>query len=178
MKEVEAVNAADMMESYKMQLVATAVALLVYFILKYIITKIIAGVGRKFNYPKGRIKMMSKMVNGILFIILTAELLFIWGVDQEEMIYFTTSLLAVMGIAFFAQWSIISNITSTLIIYFRHPVRMGDTITVLDKDYQIEGRISDIGIFFLTIKTNDDEEITMPSNVFMQKLILKKTSRK
>ncbi len=118
--------------------------------------------------------MVNKMVNGIFFIVLTGITLFIWGVDQDQLVYFTTSLLTVVGIAFFAQWSIISNITSTLIIYFNHPVRVGDAITVLDKDYQIEGRITDISIFFLTLKTDEGEEITMPSNVFMQKLIKKK----
>ena len=116
------------------------------------------------------------MVNGILFMILAALVMFIWGVDQDDLMYFTTSLLAVVGIAFFAQWSIMSNVTSTLIIYFSHPVRLGETITVLDKDYNVEGKISDIGIFFLTIKTKDMEEITMPSNVFMQKLVRKKVS--
>lgn len=164
------------METYRIQIVLTGVVLIGYFITKYVTNKIIGGVGRKFTYPKVRIKMVCKMINGILFIILTTLVLFIWGVDKDDLMYFTTSLLAVVGIAFFAQWSIISNVTSTVIIYFSHPVRLGDTITVLDKDYNIEGKISDIGIFFLTIKTNDNEEITMPSNVFMQKLVRKKLS--
>lgn len=164
------------MENYRIQIVLTAVALLGYVFTKYVTNKIIEGVGRKFSYPKVRVKMVCKMVNGILFMILAALVMFIWGVDQDDLMYFTTSLLAVVGIAFFAQWSIMSNVTSTLIIYFSHPVRLGETITVLDKDYNVEGKISDIGIFFLTIKTKDMEEITMPSNVFMQKLVRKKVS--
>ena len=43
----------------------------------------------------------------------------------------------------------------------------------MDKDFQIEGKLSDIGIFFITIKTKDNEKITVPSNVFMQKMIRK-----
>ena len=162
------------METNKTQLIATAVVLVVYLATKYITNKIIENVGKRFIYPTVRVKVVCKMVNGILFIILTTLILLIWGVDQNDFIYFTTSLLAVVGIAFFAQWSIVSNVTSTLIIYFGHPVRLGDTITVLDPDYNIEGKITDIGIFFLTIKTANNEEITMPSNVFMQKLIRKK----
>jgi small-conductance mechanosensitive channel len=165
------------MVEHRIQLVETIVAICLYFILKYFASKIICGVGSKFDYPKVRINMANKMVNAILFIILTSITLFIWGVDQDELVYFTTSLLTVMGIALFAQWSIISNITSALIIYFNHPVRIGDAITVMDKDYQIEGRILDVGIFFLTLRTEDDEEIIMPSNIFMQKMIRKKSGK-
>lgn len=80
-------------------------------------------------------------------------------------------MLTILGIAFFAQWSIISNITSSLIIFFNHPAKIGDEIIVFDKDYSIEGRISDIGVFFVIIKTVDGEKITIPSNVFTQKMI-------
>lgn len=159
---------------YKAQILETLVLLAIYFILKYIINKVISGVGRKFEYPKERVRMLQKIVNGNLFMILIGISLFIWGIERSQIVYFATSLLALIGIAFFAQWSIISNITSTVIIYFSHPVRVGDIISILDKDYQIEGRIVDIGIFFMTIKTEDKEEITLPSNIFMQKMVKKK----
>lgn len=165
------------MIEYKIQLVETIVALSIYFILKYIGSKIIRGAGKKFDYPQSRIKMVNNMVNAMLFIILTSFILSIWGVDQDELVYFTTSILTVIGIALFAQWSIISNITSTLIIYFNHPVRIGDSIMVMDNDYKIEGKVLDVGIFFLTLKTENDEEIIMPSNIFMQKMIRKKSNK-
>lgn len=158
---------------YKEQVLETLVLLAVYFIIKYITNKVISGVGRKFEYAKERVRMLQKIVNGNLFMILIGISLFIWGVERGQIVYFATSLLALIGIAFFAQWSIISNITSTVIIYFSHPVRVGDIISILDKDYQIEGRIVDIGIFFMTIKTEDKEEITLPSNIFMQKMVKK-----
>ncbi len=158
---------------YKDQILETLVLLTLYFIIKYITNKVINGVGRKFEYPKERVRMLQKIVNGNLFMVLIGISLFIWGVERSQIVYFATSLLALIGIAFFAQWSIISNITSTIIIYFSHPVRVGDFISILDKDYQVEGRIVDIGIFFMTIKTEAKEEITLPSNIFMQKMVKK-----
>jgi small-conductance mechanosensitive channel len=100
-------------------------------------------------------------------------LLFIWGVDRSELVFFISSLLTVLGIAFFAQWSIISNITSTLIIFFYHQVNIGDQIVILDKEFQIEGKISDIGVFFIVIKVAEEEYVSLPSNVFIQKMIKK-----
>ena len=77
-------------------------------------------------------------------------LLLIWGVDQSRLVVFITSLLTILGIAFFAQWSLISNITSTLVVYFNHPAKIGDTITVFDKNMISKGRFW-ILVFFLSL---------------------------
>ena len=103
-------------------------------------------------------------------------LIFVWGVDQSELLIFLSTILTVLGVAFFAQWSIISNITSTLIIFFNHPIKIGDHLTIMDKEYEIEGQLSDISIFFIIIKTKENKKITIPSNVFMQKMIKQGTS--
>jgi ABC-type antimicrobial peptide transport system permease subunit len=47
---------------------------------------------------------------------------------------FGWELLLLTGIAFFAQWSIISIITATLIIFFNHPAKMGDEIEIFDEN--------------------------------------------
>lgn len=120
---------------------------------------------------KTRGKVVKKGVNFIFLMVTLSILFFIWGVDQSELVVFISSFLAVLGIALFAQWSMLSNITSGIIIFFSHPVKLDDTICILDKDYQIEGRVSDIGLFFVIIKTKDGERVTVPSNVFVQKMI-------
>jgi small-conductance mechanosensitive channel len=97
----------------------------------------------------------------------------IWGIDQSKLLLFLSTVLTILGVAFFAQWSLISNITSTLIIFFNHPIKIGDYLTIMDKDFPIEGKLSDIGIFFITVKTKEGKKITLPSNVFMQKMIRK-----
>lgn len=71
----------------------------------------------------------------------------------------------------FAQWSILSNITAGIILFFNHSVRLDDTITVIDKDYEVQGRISDIGLFFVILKTKEGDQVSIPNNVFIQKMI-------
>jgi small-conductance mechanosensitive channel len=161
------------MDILTLRIIETAVVLIVYAAAKITTSRITDRLARKFQYQKPRVKIVKKLTTFILLIICGAFLLFIWGVKQSELLFFMSSLLTVLGIAFFAQWSIISNITSTIIIFVNHPVRIGDTITIMDKEYEIEGRISDIGIFFIDIKTASGDHITLPSNVFIQKMIKK-----
>ncbi|MDY0142340.1 MAG: mechanosensitive ion channel [Bacteroidales bacterium] len=161
------------MEEYKIQIIQTIVIIFVFFITKLVTKRIIGKVGLRFKYQSGRIKITNKIIGVLLLIILTIVLLVIWGIDQSELLFFLSTILTILGVAFFAQWSIISNITSTLIIFFNHPIKIGDSLTIMDKDYPIEGTLSDIGIFFIIIKTTDGKKITIPSNVFMQKMIKK-----
>ncbi|MFT4697776.1 MAG: small-conductance mechanosensitive channel [Flavobacteriaceae bacterium] len=162
------------MEEYQIQIIQTTVIIVSYIVINTVSQYIIKKVGVKFTYSKPRIKVIKKLIHLIYFVLIFNIILFIWGVDQSELMYFITSLLTVLGIAFFAQWSIISNITSSLIIFFNHPVNIGDTITIMDKDFNIEGQVSDVGIFFLSIRNNENEKITIPNNVFIQKMIKKK----
>ena len=74
-----------------------------------------------------------------------------------------------MGVASFAQWSILSNITAGIIIFFSYPFKIGDKIKIHDKDFPIEGEIDDIKAFYIVLRTIDGEMITYPNNLLMQK---------
>ena len=161
------------MEEYNFQIAETIFIILLFLIAKLTTKRIIGKVGIRFKYQSGRIKITNKIVGVLLLTLLTIILMIIWGVDQSELLVFLSTVLTILGVAFFAQWSIISNITSTLIIFFNHPIKIGDYLTIMDKDYQIEGKLSDIGIFFIIIKTKENKKITLPSNVFIQKMIRK-----
>lgn len=164
------------MEVYKIKIIETIIIILVFIATRLITKRIVIKVGNRFKYESGRIKITNKILGFLLLIILTAILMIIWGVDQSQLLLFLSTILTILGVAFFAQWSIISNITSTLIIFFNHPIKIGDSLTIIDKDYQIEGKLSDIGIFFIIIKTKENTKITIPSNVFMQKMIRKENN--
>ena len=161
------------MEEYKIQIIESVVSIIIVFIILKILQRIIDKAGTQYSYHKARVKIVKKVVSLTVYLALVGILLLIWGIAPSQLAAYIASLFTVIGIAFLAQWSIISNITSTLIIFFNHQVNIGDTIVILDKDFQVEGKISDIGIFFIIIKVNDNEYVSLPSNVFMQKMVKK-----
>ncbi len=166
------------MEDYRLQIIESVVSVIILIIISKILQRIIDRAGTKFSYHKTRIKIVKKVITFILYLVFVGILLLVWGIAPSQLAGYIASLFTVVGIAFLAQWSIISNITSTLIIFFNHQVNIGDTIVILDKDYQIEGKISDIGLFFIIIKLNDSEYVSLPSNVFMQKMVKKIKGRR
>jgi len=158
----------------QLKIIETLVLIAAFALVIFVTAKFVNKTVKNNLLKKVRGKIIKKVINLISLLVCSIIILIIWGVDQSELAVFIGSLLTVLGIALFAQWSILSNITSSIIIFFNHPVKLDDTITVIDKDYETEGRVSDIGVFFITLKTKEGEQITIPSNVFIQKMIKKK----
>ena len=123
----------------------------------------------KYNYSKYRIRPILKFVNLLIFTILIILIIAIWGVEKSKLLTFITSVLTVVGIALFAQWSILSNISSALIIFVSHPVKLGESVTILDKEFDIKGQVADIGLFYVILKIDTNERIMIPNNIFLQK---------
>ena len=119
-----------------------------------------------------RKKITMRIINLFSLIFMIIGLAAIWNIDRSQLMVFITSLITVLGIAFFAQWSILSNITSSLILFFKHPVKIGQRIRVLDKEYEIEGKLIDISFYFLYIKTDAGELVTIPTSVALQKTLI------
>lgn len=157
----------------EIQLVETAVAIALYVLIRLIILKSIEKTVAKGHIPASRVKLIKKATNLILLVIFITGILIIWGVNQSEIALFIGSVLTVVGIALFAQWSILSNITSGIILFFHHSVKMDQTIAIIDKDYEISGKVTDIGLFYVLLETEEGDEVSIPNTVFMQKMIKK-----
>jgi len=164
------------MDLITLKIIETAIAVVSYFILRLITTKFIDRTVSNSSMQKTRGKIVKKALNFLWLLMVAAFVLIVWGVNQTQLAYFIGSVLTVIGIAMFAQWSILSNITAGVILFFNHSVKLDDTITIVDKDFDIEGRVSDIGLFFVTLKTKHNEKISIPNNVFIQKMIKQKSN--
>ncbi len=156
------------------KILETGISILLFFLARIAMNRIIERTVNKKLLHKTRGKIIKKILQIILIAIVLIFIMIVWGVDQSELFMFMASVLTVLGIALFAQWSHLSNMTSGIIIFFSHSVKLDDTISIIDKDYEVEGRISDIGLFFVKLKTKQGEEVSLPNNVFLQKMIKKK----
>ncbi|UCC32162.1 MAG: mechanosensitive ion channel, partial [Phycisphaerales bacterium] len=76
-----------------------------------------------------------KKVFGLLWLFLFLIVLgFIWGFNFRELYVASAGIFALVGIAFFAVWSILSNITTSIIIFFKFPMKVGDTLRLPEAD--------------------------------------------
>ena len=162
------------MNLIEINILKSVIVIALYLLLRIVAIKSIDRTVTKNLLQKTRGKIIKKIIQIVLSTITLVTILTIWGVERSELFMFMASVLTVIGIALFAQWSLLSNITSGIIIFFNHSVKLDDTISIIDKDYEVNGRVSDIGIFFIKLKTKEGDEVSLPNNIFLQKMIKKK----
>lgn len=153
------------------QLLQTIIVLISLLGIKILLRSIIARLFKSLHMAAERKRIITKIINLFIIILGIVVLTAIWGVNPQQLTIFITSALTVLGVAFFAQWSILSNITSSLILFFNHPIRIGGKIKILDKEYPITGTVENISIFFLYIRTLEGELVTIPNTIVLQKTI-------
>jgi small-conductance mechanosensitive channel len=156
---------------YKLQFFETALVVAFLILVKIVARNSINRILSKFDFGVERKRISHKIVN--LFITLFALIFLagIWNIDRSQLMVFITSTITLVGVGFIAQWSILANVTSSLILFFNHPMRLGQEIQILDKEYDISGTLIDISFFFLYIKMEDGEIITIPNSVVLSKII-------
>ena len=159
----------------RLEIIETIVLIVAMISVKLATTKAIKRILSSLEFDLQRKRISQKIVN--LFILLVGGIILagIWNIDRKELFVFFTSVLTILGIAFFAQWSILSNITASLILFFNHPLRIGQFIQVFDKDYMVEGKLEDISFFFMHVRTKENQIVTIPNNLVLQRTILMKT---
>lgn len=159
------------MFGYSIEVVLTAAVLAAVVMIRFLSRSAISRALRKFNFSYQRRRITLKLINFIVGLLGLFLIISIWGVDKKDLFLFISSIVTVLGIAFFAQWSLLSNISAGLILFFNHPLKLGDTVKILDKDYPIEGEIMDIGYYFVHIQTAEGEKLTVPNSVLLQKVV-------
>jgi small-conductance mechanosensitive channel len=153
------------------KIIESLIVILIGTVLRVMITKSLRKIRLKFGFQRTRVLIINRIITFVIYATVIVIIAFVWGVDEKQLMVYISSFLTILGIAFFAQWSILSNITAGLILYINYPVKIGNSITVLEKDNNVSGEIKDIGAFFITLKTKEGELITMPNAMILQKNI-------
>ncbi len=153
------------------KIIESIIVIVLGTLLRMMITNSLRKIRIKFGFQKTRVLIINKVITFLVYTTVIVFIAFIWGVDEKQLLLFVSSFLTILGIAFFAQWSLLSNITAGLILYINYPVKIGDTITILEKDNNTTGKIIDIGAFYITLETPEKELITVPNSVLLQKNI-------
>lgn len=159
------------MRTEEVQIFETLAVLAVWVIVFFITNTIVNNTLKKTQLQRPRRKMIIKATNLFALIGALVVIAGIWGLEQKEIAVFASTILTALGIAFFAQWSLLSNITSSVMLFFNHPMKLGDTIRVMDKDYPFEGEVTEMTYFFVQLKTKSGEIITVPNSIVFQKAI-------
>lgn len=153
------------------KIIVSLIVLVSLLILRAIINVAIAKVARKNGINEARIRLMQRYVTVALFLIVLLIEASIFGTNLNDLALIFSSVFAVLGVGLFAIWSILSNITSGIIMFFNFPYKVGDKIEIHDKDFPIMAIIEDIRAFQIHLRLENGDLVTYPNNLMLQKAV-------
>ncbi|GGO85492.1 hypothetical protein GCM10011348_34150 [Marinobacterium nitratireducens] len=154
------------------QILATTGVAIGYFVVSHLIRKLVVSLGQIKKVPPQRMAYISKYFSGLCLVAAVVIVSLIWSLDYGNLMLFASSIFAIVGVALFAQWSILSNVTSSVIIFFSFPARIGHRIRILDDDETIVGEIVEITLFQVLLRGANGDTISYPNNLLLQKPVI------
>lgn len=153
----------------KIQIALIAGSFVILLILMAITKRITKKVSLVKELEPNRKKVVLNAFYFLFYLVFAIAVIIILGIDLKELSIFISSVLAILGIALFAQWSLLSSLTASIIIFFYHPLKIGDRVKILDKEFDFTGVVTDITGFYVMIRTDEEQEISIPNSLVLQK---------
>jgi small-conductance mechanosensitive channel len=157
---------------YKFNIVLTAVILVFYLLFRRLARPRIRERAEQGRLKGDSISKALSVVNIILLLTAFAVICVVWGFDFKGLLTLSASILAITGVALFAGWSVLSNITSFFILLGHTSFRRGNFIRIVEADNYVEGYISEINLFNTKLISESREVIIYPNNLILARPIL------
>ncbi|KAB2896976.1 MAG: mechanosensitive ion channel family protein [Dokdonella sp.] len=159
-----------------LDLLTTAALVLLVLVLAWVLRRVLRGLARRLRerYQLSEqmmavpLRVAGAVVNvGALFAIL--QLL---GVSGAVLWTAFTGFAAVGAIAFFAAWSVLSNLFCTLLIVIMRPFRLHDRIELLEGGDKpgLKGEVVDINMVYTSLREDDGALLQVPNILFFQRI--------
>lgn len=161
----------DFFSNQQDEIINASIVFGVYFVIQLIAQIIIRAVGKSKKILIRRARLVGRYFSVSLFFITMLIVAFIFGVKAKELAVIFSSVFAILGITLFASWSILSNVTSGIVMFFSFPYKIGDKIKIHDKEMEITAIIEDIRSFQIHLRKDNGDLVTYPNSMLLQKAV-------
>ncbi|KQO13739.1 mechanosensitive ion channel protein MscS [Acidovorax sp. Leaf76] len=128
--------------------------LLVAWLLQRMLRRIVRRASTHYQVPDELVVPMNGLIRWV--VVASAALLVLERMGVSATVLWTafTGFATVGAVAFFAAWSVLSNLFCALLIFTVRPFRIGDYIEVLDTAEKpgAKGRVVDINLLYTTLE--------------------------
>ncbi|GLI57804.1 hypothetical protein PM10SUCC1_33180 [Propionigenium maris DSM 9537] len=157
----------------------TLIILVGMYLLNNLVKKIVISFGQRNKLGEERVFRAVRFINFFVAVVVASGLLLVWGVHPKEFFLIVVTVFTIMGTAFFAAWSNLSNISSGVILFFSYDLRIGDRIKIgIGEDVTI-GRVKEMNLFHVEVRTDEGDTVIQPNNLMIhQKITIMKGRRR
>jgi small-conductance mechanosensitive channel len=126
--------------------------LLAAFVLQRIVARGLTRLGERYPLPH---ELLVPVRGGLRWLIMGSGLLFVLERRVSATVLWTalSGFVAVAAVAFFAMWSVLSNLLCAVLIFTVGPFRIGDVVELVDTTDKpgVKGRVIAINLLYTTL---------------------------
>lgn len=145
------------------------------WVLRMLLRRLIRRLGGRYSLPP-ELTMGARRATG--FVIYAGAIVLIldrFGVSGTVLWTAFTGFAAVAAVAFFAAWSVLSNIFCTLLIFISRPFRLHDHVELLESGDKpgLKGQVVDINLIYTTLQEDagGGPVLQVPNSLFFQRIV-------
>jgi len=151
--------------------------LLIAYILQRLVVRGLTRLGSRYPLPP---ELLLPLRGGIRWFIIGGALIMVlerFGVSATVLWTAFSGFVAVAAIAFFAIWSVLSNLLCAVLIMTVGPFRLGDLVELVESFEKpiVKGRVMDINLLYTTLQEVTEEgpgaTVQVPNSLFFQKVV-------
>ena len=128
--------------------------LLAAWALQRLLRRIVRRASEHYQMPQHLLAPLNRLIRTLIYVGVLLLVLERVGVSATVLWTAFTGFATVGAVAFFAAWSVLSNLFCALLIFTVRPFRIGDYIEVLDTADKpgAKGRVVDINLLYTTLE--------------------------
>jgi small-conductance mechanosensitive channel len=147
------------------------------WVLQRLIRRMLHRLSERYSLPAEMTLGVRRISAGLLYAAALLLILQRLGVSGTVLWTAFTGFAAVAAVAFFAAWSVLSNIFCTVLILTTRPFRLHDHIELLEGGDKpgLRGRVVDVNLIYTTLQENGTEAantvLQIPNSLFFQRTV-------
>ncbi|MCQ4257356.1 mechanosensitive ion channel domain-containing protein [Stutzerimonas stutzeri] len=151
--------------------------LLVAYVLQRLVVRGFSRLGSRYPLPP---ELLLPLRAGIRWLIIGGALIMVLervGVSATIIWTAFSGFVAVAAVAFFAMWSVLSNLLCAVLIMTTGPFRLGDLVELVESFDKpiVKGRVIDINLLYTTLEEVSEGGtgaiVQVPNSLFFQKVL-------
>lgn len=150
---------------------------LVAILLQRSLRRIILKTGEHYDLPRHLVRPSVLFTRWTIVIATSLLILGRLGVSGTVLWTAFTGFAAVAAVAFFAAWSVLSNLFCAILIFAARPLRLGDHVEILDSAEKpgARGEVVDINLLYITLEDATASQpgvlLQIPNSLIFQKVV-------
>lgn len=151
--------------------------LVLALLFKKLAARLAKELDRHYHLPREAVVVLRRTLNFVIFSSALFLILDRLGVSGTVLWTAFTGFAAVGAVAFFAAWSVLSNIFCAMLILVSRPFRLYDYVELLENGEKagLKGQVIDMNLIYSTLRERHDDGmetvLQVPNNLFFQRTL-------